>query len=322
MPTKHGLTKKEINRYKKNDLLKIAKDNGIEANRKMSKRELVNKVYKNKSLRKSLKAPEKRKLTEKQKANLAKYRIGKDFKNETKVKQPAQYTAEIRKIEDTETIGRGQPEEFGEKKIGEGNGQFRETQVELLKQNIETNKQSNKIENIEHIVSTHKSPDIVDQAIDESLGKINKRRLKKATMHAKSRKDIRFGQDEATPDETRGAVVSELTQLPIPDMVARLKQLKEINPDNKLIVLLEQLIEVKRNRPARKKPEEKKEDVEEKKEDDDISLMKKDLKRMSIAQLRQIAERLNISTIKLRETGGVKNKTREELIQEIVDNQS
>lgn len=74
---KHGLTKKELNRYKKAELLKICKDNNISCSTKSSKAELVSSIFKNKSLRKSLPLKPKRKMSEKQRANLEKFR----FKN-------------------------------------------------------------------------------------------------------------------------------------------------------------------------------------------------------------------------------------------------
>ena len=71
------LTKKEINRYNKKELMKIFKDNGIACNSKTSKTSLVAEVLKNKSLRGSLEVKAKRKMSDKQKANLSKFRFKK-----------------------------------------------------------------------------------------------------------------------------------------------------------------------------------------------------------------------------------------------------
>ena len=48
--------RKELRRIKKSELLKICLDNSIDCNRKSSKNELVDKIFKNKELRNSLSA--------------------------------------------------------------------------------------------------------------------------------------------------------------------------------------------------------------------------------------------------------------------------
>ena len=93
-----GLTRKELNRFLKKDLMKIARDNNMPCNSKDSKRNLVDCIFKNKDLRKSLTAPPKRVMSEKQKANLKRFRLGKGFKNEEKIKQEPQLKAEERKL--------------------------------------------------------------------------------------------------------------------------------------------------------------------------------------------------------------------------------
>lgn len=74
---KKGLTKKEIRRFTKKELLKICKDNNLPCNSKSSKAELVAQVFKNKQLKNSLQAKPPRKLSEKQRANLARFRFSK-----------------------------------------------------------------------------------------------------------------------------------------------------------------------------------------------------------------------------------------------------
>ncbi len=74
----HGrLTKKEINRYSKAELIKICREEGIKCNTKSSKTMLVAEVLKNKRLRGSLPVKEKRKMSDKQKENLARFRFKK-----------------------------------------------------------------------------------------------------------------------------------------------------------------------------------------------------------------------------------------------------
>ncbi len=75
----HGkLTKKEISRYSKKELLKICREVGVSCNTKSSKSMLVAEVLKNKGLRSTLAVKGKRALTDKQKANLARFRFKKN----------------------------------------------------------------------------------------------------------------------------------------------------------------------------------------------------------------------------------------------------
>ena len=71
-------TKKELKRHSKKDLLGFARNSGIVVKNSVSKNSLVELVYKNKSLRESIPIKEKRKMSEKQLANLAKFRFKKD----------------------------------------------------------------------------------------------------------------------------------------------------------------------------------------------------------------------------------------------------
>ena len=92
-----GLTRKELNRFPKKELLKTCKENGIECNSKSLKSELVNKIFKNKQLRGSLIAPPKRVLSEKQKKNLSQFR----FKKTTSIEQDNSATISTPKVSQT-----------------------------------------------------------------------------------------------------------------------------------------------------------------------------------------------------------------------------
>jgi len=247
-----GLSKKLIRRFKKADLLRMCKDGLIPCSKKDSKNMLVDKVFKNKKLRSSLTALPPRAQSEKQKANTKRLtermRIGKDFKNEKVIKQRAQFVAEIRKIEDTETIGRGQPNEFtNQKKIGEGKGRFRETQVERLKQQANTNTREENIRKRELIDSTLKSSDIDDRRLKDAKGQPSKRRLQTAEGHAKSTVDKRFGEGAVVSEEATMDSILALMNLPIPDLVKKLTQLKKSNPQSPIVIVIEGLLEKKKS---------------------------------------------------------------------------
>lgn len=62
------ITKKELRRFSKSQLLKISKENQIEVNRKSSKNVIVDIIYKNKQVRNTLTPPNKREPTAAQKA--------------------------------------------------------------------------------------------------------------------------------------------------------------------------------------------------------------------------------------------------------------
>lgn len=250
MAKKNGLTKKEIRRFKKSTLLQMLGDKG---SKKMSKNSLVDAFFRDKNLRSTTVAKEKRKLTEKQKANLSKWRIGKDFKNEQIIKQPAQFAAEIRKIEDTETIGRGQPNEFkDQKKIGEGKGRFRETQVERLKQQANTNKAAELTRAKELKDSTNKTSDLFDTTLERAIVEPSKIRSRAAIHHAKSSKDVRFGEGESANisapagDES----INSLMGLPATQLMARLKLLKEQDPNSPVLIIIQSLLAEKKKRQS------------------------------------------------------------------------
>ncbi len=76
-PSKRGLTKKEINRFSKKELKKICMENGIVCNSKTSKTMMVAEVMKNKKLRRALVAKPKRKMSDKQRQSLEKFRFKK-----------------------------------------------------------------------------------------------------------------------------------------------------------------------------------------------------------------------------------------------------
>ena len=67
------ITKKEMKRNSKSQLLKIAKEGGLQVSKKMSKAMIVDMLFKNKDLRSKMIAPAKRKPTEKQLAARKKF---------------------------------------------------------------------------------------------------------------------------------------------------------------------------------------------------------------------------------------------------------
>ena len=73
-----NLSKKEIKRFTKVELRRICKENGIHCTTKTSKLELVSNIFKNKQLRGSLAVKGKRVMSDKQKANLKKFRFNKN----------------------------------------------------------------------------------------------------------------------------------------------------------------------------------------------------------------------------------------------------
>ena len=248
MPRKKrsGLSKKEIRRFKKSDLISRMKDKG--ASKKMSKNALVDMFFKDKILRINTQAPAKRSLTAKQKANLEKFKIQKNFKNETTVKQAPQFVAELRKLEHTGTkVGKDVPDEFQKKKIGEGKGMLFETQIEKLKQQAGSNKQVEKTRGLELSRSINKTSDTLDRAVDEEHRKKEEPRTQAAIHHAKSSKDVRFGQEDNTAINDAGKdTVFGLMNTPIQDLVSRVKRLKDKNPDDPLVVIISQLLQKKK----------------------------------------------------------------------------
>ena len=186
--------------------------------------------------------------------NLERFRIGKDFKNEKIIKQPAQFAAEIRKIEDVENIGRGQPNEFkGQKLIGEGKGRFRETQVERLKSHAATNKAVVNTRKIEDKRSVNKTSDTFDGAIQGSFQKETRASMNQAVAHAKSKKDVRFGEGEnqANPDTNQHTGVAGLLNAPTNEMNAMFQKLRQTEPDSPVVRILEELLKKKNSQQSK-----------------------------------------------------------------------
>ena len=216
MPSKRsGLaTKKELNRYKKAELIKYIKAKNLPCNTKMSKRELVNCAFKHKELRAELSKniPSKRKMSEKQLANLKKWKVGSDYKNETKIKPKAQYVAELKKIEDTEQKpGRSTP-----------------ITTELKMKNAVVKKQEEvRAEELQE--STTKMNDVVEQAIKDKGEKPIKQRVILSEQSAKNRHDKRFGEgDFGGLDMT--ALLDESGKLDIAKIKAMRQQVLVQNP--------------------------------------------------------------------------------------------
>ena len=250
MPSKKGLSKKEIKRFKKADLVKLCKEYDVQCSKKDSKALLVDKVFKSKKMRSSLHAPEKRKMSEKQMSNLARFRKGSDFKNEKKIKQRAQYVAEIAKIEDTSTMAN---KKFNDdissgKKLGEGSGRFQNTQVKTLKDSASLNQSIENTRKRELIDSTTKTSDTFDQALSGIGGRKSKRRLRIAESQAKSTKDKRFGQEEGDPvlAATDGESILDLMSLPGNELIVKLRELKKGDPTNPVVILIEGLLSEKK----------------------------------------------------------------------------
>lgn len=169
MVNKKGLlTRKEINRYKKADLLRIARDAGIACKGKMLKRELVDCIFKRKDLRSSLQVPEKRKLTEKQKANLLRLQK-RNFKDEKKIKGQTQEKVDGNIIQDTMvTQGKIKPRY---KELVDRNKEIKQ---------LETNfKKADKVSNDLGLYNRQQNK-------QNNIIKNNKKRLRKATMDAQS----------------------------------------------------------------------------------------------------------------------------------------
>ena len=194
MPSsKTGLaTKRELNRYKKAELIKYIKEEGLPCNTKMSKRELVQCAFKHKGLRKKLSdtIPPKRKMSEKQKANLNKFRLGgkhqKDYKNEKTIKTDAKYLADLGKLEDKHVQGTKGTDAF----IGTGKA----SHVAELKEANRVQAKNQKVRVEEHQESTTKTSDAVDESIKDKTQRDNKLRLLGAKNQAQHRHDKRFGE--------------------------------------------------------------------------------------------------------------------------------
>lgn len=169
MPNKKGLlTRKELNRFKKAELLAVARNAGISCKGKMLKRELVDCIFKRKDLRSSLQAPEKRKLTEKQKANLLRLQK-RNYKDEKKIKGQAQDKVDGNIIQDTMvTQGKIKPRY---KELVDRNKEIKQ---------LETNfKKADKVSNDMGLYNRQQNK-------QNNIIKDNKKRLRKATMDAQS----------------------------------------------------------------------------------------------------------------------------------------
>ena len=150
---------------KKADLMKFITSNGLPCNKKMSKKDLVQCVFKHRGMRGSFVIPEKRKLSEKQKANLQRFKIGgkhhKDYKKEKVIKPKSTYIADLGEINDKEYLPAHQESHLAEVK--------------------RDNRESAKTENVrlrELIDSTSKLDDIIKQRVDAELRKRNNQRLR------------------------------------------------------------------------------------------------------------------------------------------------
>lgn len=176
MPSKRGLSKKEINRFKKAELMKIVRAEGLPCNTKMLKRDLVDCVFKHKKLRGSLQAPPKREMSEKQKANLSRFRLGKDFKNEKKIKPKAQKNADQNQIEDTNVLKEKIQPRY--KEIGQNNSNVKKAEKNLKKLDR---------------VSNFKIDDNVKLRYMGSHQKANKKRLQNARNKAMGKREEGIG---------------------------------------------------------------------------------------------------------------------------------
>ena len=246
------ITKKVIKRHLKKDLLKIAKDNGLDVNKKMTKNVIVDKIFKNKSVRSKVPLKEKRPLSEKQKANLARFRKGSDYKHEEKIKPDAQYIAEIAKIEDVMPEQNHVDEDL-KKDIGTGKGQRTETQVQELKKFVDENKKDRSAEANVLTASVNKTSDLFDSEVKGTLTRRTKRRLHMSEIKAKHQADKRFGQDGVVP-EPQGVTIAGLENTPIEQLIKQVKVMKQEakrpenqdKPPNPLLMIIEGLLRQKK----------------------------------------------------------------------------
>jgi len=259
---KHGATKKEINRIKKKDLIKLLKSEGIEVSKKMSKRELVGKAFKHKKLRMSLDIPPKRKMSEKQKTNLNKYKLGGknqvDFKNEKLIKPKSAYLAELSKIEDVE-LSAVKSKNQGSK----------------IKSENKTDGKLDSVRTRELFTSTEKVDDEVVQAASAVLRKQTDMRLKIKENKAKNQVDVRFGEGAIVAEFDLSQLKDADGSLSISKIVNVKNQLLKTDPSNPLlntILLLEQIAHREKTRQPVGKVKGKRVlemDVGEEKKDDD-----------------------------------------------------
>lgn len=240
-------TKKSLKRHGKTALMKFAKENGLEVNKKDTKTALVEKIWKNKGLRDKLEVKGPRPLSEKQKANLAKFRKGSDYKNEEKIKQRAQYVAEIAKIEDVMPQGNRLDEDL-KKAIGAGKGQRIENQKQKLQGQIKENAKTVVTEGREFLVSSNKTTDLFDQSFKDVQKEKTIQRIKAAEIKAKQDADKRFGQEDVPSSESgeNPNTIAALENTDITQLVAKLKDLKRTDPTNPLVFVIEGMLREKK----------------------------------------------------------------------------
>ena len=232
MPNKKGLaTKKEINRMKKADLIKLITAKGLPCNKKMSKANLVACVFKHKELRRDFVIPAKRKLSEKQMANLQKFKIGgkahKDYKNEKLIKPKSTYIADLGTLEDNHVLE-----------------QKSESHMSEVKRDNNVLGRLEQVRKKEHTDSTTKLDDIIKQRVEAELRKRNKQRLQISEGNARHRRDVRFGEGSAPPGFDISTLLDKNGNLD-PKRVQQVKaQLTKNDPTNPLlntIIMLELL---------------------------------------------------------------------------------
>lgn len=221
---KNGATKKEINRMKKADLIKLITAKGLPCNKKMSKVNLVACVFKHKELRRDFVVPPKRKMSEKQMANLNKFKLGgkhqKDFKNEKVIKPKAQYLAELSKLEDKHApAGRS------------------ESHISEVKKDLKVVANKEKVSKREHLDSNRKLDDNVKQHIEARLEKQTDLRLKSSEAEARNTEDVRFG--EGGEQQVDISQFLDSNNKLDPNKIARAKKDLEANdPTNPLLQVI------------------------------------------------------------------------------------
>ena len=236
-------TRKMINRHSKKLLLEFADENGLEVNSKMSKRAIVDMVFKNKEVRSKLGIKDKRKLTENQKKNLMGFREKKKIKNEEVIKQKAQLDADKLKHEDTiQKPARS------------------ESQVEKLKQQTSVNKKEDETREKELLASTSKIADVVEQKLKGDLTEDNKQRVMIAEHKSINQRDIRFGEggEGSGFDMNRLMTDGKLDPKKVKMVKEELLKRDPTSPLLQTILMLEGLQGKSKSKPKGDEPEKKK----------------------------------------------------------------
>lgn len=241
---KNGPTKKEINRMKKADLIKFITSHNLPCSKKMSKKDLVQCVFKHKGMRSAFVIPAKRKMSEKQMANLNKFKIGgknhKDFKKEKVIKPKSTYLADLGEINDKEPLPA--------------------RQMSHIKEVANDNKVSGKLERVrkrELVDSTHKTPDVLDRQILGEHENRNNQRLVMAEGSAKHRRDVRFGEGQAATGFDISILLDKngkLDPAKIKAVKAQLQQKDPKNPVLQTILMLELMIDHNKKPKKKQKP--------------------------------------------------------------------